>query len=174
MYRSSRFTPWRLDNPTETGYRPSAMCTNPPIARGASPFYRVVRTEVLVENAGGMPALCRAANGDLLFAYATHWEPVPTGGLVFDGALGPSYAGLFVSDDYGQSWKADALMTSPDPQNTIPFDAPGMSSLENGNILAIPFASDRKQAGNPLMGWTEGMHYVINELALTAAAPGRR
>ncbi len=38
--------------------------------------YEVVRSRVVVEHPGGMPAFCQAGNGDLLLAYATNWQPI--------------------------------------------------------------------------------------------------
>lgn len=37
--------------------------------------YTVIHSYVVARHPGGMPALCRAANGDLLLAYATNWQP---------------------------------------------------------------------------------------------------
>lgn len=117
----------------------------------------------LIELWGKMPDMLTLPNGRLLLAVGS--VDCMDGSLAFSGPPGLSYAGLFISDDDGGTWKRDVLFTSPDPASVIPFDAPVMALLENGNVLAISFAVDRKYQGDPLLGWTRGMHYVIHELA---------
>ena len=48
-----------------------AICQAVVVDPNAKTEYKVVRIETLVENVGGMPALCRAGSGELLFGYAT-------------------------------------------------------------------------------------------------------
>jgi hypothetical protein len=92
------------------------------------------------------------------------------GSDMFKGPPDSTYVGLFISDDNGKTWRRDVLLMSPDLKNIIPFDAPEMLLLKNGNILTLSFAGDRKHLKSPLTGWCEGMHYVINELAPTSPA----
>ena len=65
--------------------------------------YSVVRSEVILPDPGGIPALCRAANGDLLVAHSTVWETVPTGGRVE----------MIRSHDDGQTWSKPTAITRP-------------------------------------------------------------
>ncbi len=65
--------------------------------------YRVTEVRTLLKNGSGCPALCRAANGDLLFAYSTVWEMMPPGGVVK----------LMRSSDEGQTWSAPQIVARP-------------------------------------------------------------
>ena len=56
--------------------------------------YREITRRMFIEHAGGMPALCRAGNGDLLFVHGTVWELVPTNGVLK----------LYRSRDEGKTW----------------------------------------------------------------------
>ena len=84
------------------------------------------------------------------------------GGDLWNGPPGSSYAGLFVSDDHGATWRQDVGFTAPN--DWIPFDCPVLTVLKNGDVLAIQCAYDRKFRDHPDRGWTLGFHYVINVL----------
>ena len=75
------------------------MTNEPPIATA----YRIVRVEVVLDDPGGNPALCRAANGDLLIAHSTVWETVPTGGRVE----------MIRSLDDGHTWSKPTVIARP-------------------------------------------------------------
>jgi hypothetical protein len=111
---------------------------------------------------GKMPDLLVLPSGRMLLAVGS--VDCMDGGLVFSGPPHSSYAGLFLSDDHGRTWRRDVLFTTPDLDQIIPFDSPVLALLPEGRILAISFSADRKYAGDPLLGWTRGMHYTINEL----------
>ena len=117
----------------------------------------------LIEMWGKMPDCLALPSGRILLAVGS--LDCMDGGRVFQGAQGTSFSGLFISDDHGRTWKRDVRFTSPDPHNLVPFDAPVMALLDQGHVLVISVAMDRRQKDNPLMGWSTGLKYVANELA---------
>lgn len=119
----------------------------------------------LIEIWGKMPDILVLPSGRMLLAVGS--LDCMDGSLAFKGPPNSTYAGLFISDDNGKTWKRDVLLVTPELENLIPFDVPVMTLLKNGNILTIFFAADRRYLGKPLSGWCEGNHYVINELAPT-------
>lgn len=112
---------------------------------------------------GKMPDVLVLPTGRMLLAVGS--VDCMDGNLVFSGPPNSSYAGLFLSDDNGHTWRRDVLFITPNLSQLIPFDSPVLAALSKGRILAISLCADRKYQGDPLMGWTRGMHYVINELA---------
>jgi len=66
--------------------------------------YRVTGTLIVVEDPGGMPALCWAGNGDLLLAYATNWQPIPPAGGTIK---------LMRSTDKGRRWSEPYIIVHP-------------------------------------------------------------
>lgn len=66
--------------------------------------YKVVSSQIVVKNPGGMPSLCWAGNGDLLLAYTTNWQPIPPSG----GTLK-----LMRSKDEGRSWSEPRIIVYP-------------------------------------------------------------
>ena len=124
---------------------------------------RTLEPPRLIEMRGKMPDMLVLPSGRVLLAVGS--LDCMDGGLVFSGPANSTYSGLFVSDDHGRTWQRDVLFTSPDLENLIPFDAPVMALLRNGHVLVVSVAVDRRQKDNPLMGWTAGLKYVINQLA---------
>lgn len=116
----------------------------------------------LIDLWGKMPDMLTLPDGRLLMAVGS--VDCMDGALVFSGPPGSSYAQLFISHDHGRTWQRDVLLTSMDPDQIIPFDAPTLASLDDGRVLAISFACDRRNDGDPLIGWSQGMHYVIHVL----------
>lgn len=98
-----------------------------PAAAGAQATYQVVSSRVVVEHPGGMPALCRAANGDLLLAYATHWQPIPPPG----GAVK-----LLRSTDGGMTWSKPKVVVEPkDATNWSIHMWSGLHLMPDGSII---------------------------------------
>lgn len=112
---------------------------------------------------GKMPDMLVLPSGRILLAVAS--VDCMDGGLVYSGPPNSSYAGLFISDDHGRSWRRDVMFTTDNLDQIIPFDAPVLTTLEKDRILAIAFSADRKYKGDPLLGWTRGMHYTLHLLA---------
>jgi hypothetical protein len=117
----------------------------------------------LVNMFGKMPDMLALADGRLLLLVGS--VDCMDGGLAFNGPPGTSFVQLFISADNGRTWNGDVLLPSPDPEHLVPFDAPVLARLKNDNILAVSVAFDRRMKGDPLFGWSSGMHYVLSELA---------
>ena len=81
----------------------TSLCLGVVVDPAASTEYAVVRSQVVVDDSGGIPALCRAANGELLLAHGTVWETVPPGGRVK----------LYRSQDEGQTWSGPVVIARP-------------------------------------------------------------
>jgi hypothetical protein len=87
--------------------------------------YRALRSFDIAAEPACMPCVTRAANGDVLVAFSTEWEPFPAGGI----------AKLTVSQDGGATWS--------EPRNVWKHDNPGVTiqvgngiqTLSNGDIL---------------------------------------
>lgn len=109
---------------------------------------------------GKMPDMLTLPSGRLLMAVGS--VDCFDGGDIWKGQPGSSYAALFYSDDNAATWNKDAILVSPDPLNLVPFDAPELAHLKNGDILVLTCASDRKFKDHPLSGWTLGQHFVLN------------
>ncbi len=122
-------------------------------------------TPGLIEMWGKMPDMLVLPSGRILLAVGS--LDCMDGNRVYEGPPNTSYSGLFFSDDHGRTWQRDVLFTSPDPENLAPFDAPVMALLSNGDVLVVSVAIDLRQKDNPLMGWTTGLKYVINQLGPT-------
>ena len=100
------------------------------IAANPSPAgsrYRVVSSRIILKHPGGMPALCRAANGDLLLAYATNWQPIPpAGGCVK----------LMRSSDDGKTWTAPRIIVPPkDPKKWSVHMWSGLHRMRDGSLI---------------------------------------
>jgi len=119
----------------------------------------------LIDIWGKMPDMLTLPSGRMLLMVGS--LDCMDGGLAFTGPPNSSYAGLFISDDNGKTWKRDVLMLAQDLKNLYPFDSPVMVLLKNGNILATSHTADRSYRDGPLFGWRDGLHCVINELAPT-------
>lgn len=117
----------------------------------------------LIEIWGKMPDILVLPSGRMLLSVGS--LDCMDGSLAFKGPQNSSYAGLFISDDNGKTWKRDVLLLSQDMENLIPFDSPAMILLKNENILVVTRTADRRLADRPLFAWCEGYHHVINELA---------
>ena len=87
--------------------------------------YKEVATRTFIENAGGMPSLVRAANGDLLFAYSTHWEPVPAGGVI----------NLMRSGDEGATWTSPEPMILPKSQDWSTHFWSGLHLMPDNSLM---------------------------------------
>lgn len=111
---------------------------------------------------GKMPDMLTLPTGRLLLIVGS--LDCMDGSLAFTSPKGSSFVGLLYSDDNGKTWHKDVILPSPDPVNLVPFDAPVMTMLTNGNILAINCAYDRKYQNDPLLGWTLGFHYALNTI----------
>jgi len=123
-------------------------------------IYKADVGRVLIENPGGMPALCRAANGDLLFAYSTVWEAVPPGGEIK----------LMRSTDEGKTWSRPKIIVSPESGNSGTWA--GLELMKDGSLI-LGYSKVRTQrrdnvpAGktNPFKIWdmttTIGVPFVI-------------
>jgi len=87
--------------------------------------YRVVETFEVARAPACMPALTRAANGDLLVAFSTEWEPFPWGGILK----------LTRSTDEGRTWSDPVVVwQDEDPRVTIQVSN-GLQTLSNGDVL---------------------------------------
>jgi hypothetical protein len=89
------------------------------------------------------------------------------GSLMFTSPPATSFVGLLYSDDNGKTWNRDLILPSPDSTYLVPFDAPVMTLLKNGDILVVNCTHDRKYENDPLQGYTRGFHYVLNTIHQT-------
>ena len=99
--------------------------------------YRAVGApQILVEDHGGMPALCRADNGDLLLAYATHWQPIPPAG----GSVK-----LMRSSDGGATWTQPQTVVQPkDPENWSVHMWSGLHQMPD-HALIMTYGQNRSE-----------------------------
>ena len=111
---------------------------------------------------GKMPSILSLPSGRMTLAVGAVGGK--KGHQIYGEPYNTSYAGLYVSDDFGDSWKKDVMFTSPDPYRYIPYDAPVSVALDNGDILVVHCAYDREYKDHPLRGWTMGSHLVANLL----------
>lgn len=115
---------------------------------------------------GKMPDMLTLPNGRLLLVVGS--LDCMDGSLAFTCPKGSSYVGLVYSDDNGRSWHKDLIIPSPEPANLVPFDAPLLSLLRNGDILVLNCTYDKRYQNDPLCGWTLGFHYVLNTIRQSA------
>jgi len=110
---------------------------------------------------GKMPDLLVLPSGRILFAVGA--EGVGDGSEIFTDRERHSFCTLFISDDNGQTWKRDVAFEPVSPNSTIvPADSPVMCSLGDGRILVVMQGIDRAKEGDPLVGFTVGMHIIAN------------
>lgn len=116
---------------------------------------------------GKMPDMLTLPCGRMLLAVGS--LDCMDGSFAFTCQPGTSYAGLVYSDDNGKTWQKDLILPSPDPANIVPFDAPLLALLRNGDIMALNCAYDKRYKDDPLCGWTRGFHYVLNTVRQSAS-----
>ena len=109
---------------------------------------------------GKMPDMLTLSSDRILMGVGS--VNVMDGSLVWEGGRGSSYAGLYISDNNGRTWRPDVLFASADPENLVPYDSPQLMQRNNGEILALNVQLDRRSKDNPTSGWTGGSHYVFN------------
>lgn len=118
---------------------------------------------------GKMPDLTLSSSGELLMAMGS--INLGDGSMVFTAAkelrekLGgtASFAGLLTSGDGGLTWREDARFESPIPEG-VPFDAPSMVALPDGNLFVAFNAADETYTDPKGLGWDGGYFLVGNIL----------
>ena len=118
---------------------------------------------------GKMPDLLCLPCGRLLLAVGS--VGISDGSLMWKGKPGASFAGLFVSDDHGKTWRQDVMFAPADPKHLVPYDAPVLVAGTNSDVLAISVQGDRRTKDDPRQGWTMGSHYVLHVIRPSAATP---
>lgn len=93
----------------------------------AATTYEVVSSRIVVRHAGGMPALCWAANGDLLLAHATNWQPIPPAGGTVK---------LLRSSDGGKTWSQPEILVRPkDPEKWSVHIWSGLHRMPDDSLI---------------------------------------
>jgi hypothetical protein len=102
----------------------------------AESVYQVVSSHRIVNHPGGMPALCRAKNGDLLLAHSTNWQPnPPPGGTVK----------LLRSIDGGKTWSHPKIIVQPkDPEKWSIHLWSGLHRMPDQSLI-LSFGQNRSE-----------------------------
>lgn len=105
-------------------------------ASGADTVFDVVSSRRVVDHPGGMPALCWAANGDLLLVHSTNWQPIPPpGGTVK----------LRRSTDGGETWsKAEIVVRPKDPAKWSVHMWSGLHRMPDGSLM-LSYGQNRSE-----------------------------